>query len=228
MGNTINRIVTNEVRFKFINVFTPKATKEGETPKYSITILIPKSDVDTYNKIIAKMNNTLKEAVNTTFNGKMPTTANKPLYDGDGLRPSGEPFGEECKGHWVITASSLQKPQVVDEYINEILNPNEVYSGCYGRVSIRFFAYNKNGNKGVGCGLLNVQKLRDGEPLNGRTTAVEDFGNPVTGYQAPNTGYQAPTGYQTQNTGYQAPNTGYQDVTVEYDPITGEPLTPFF
>lgn len=204
MGN----VVTGKVRFSYANVFEPRAVQNGGDPKYSITLLIPKSDNDTYQRIIAEINKTLQENVADTFKGVMPANPRMPIYDGDGVRDSGEPFGAECKGHWVMSAKSNTAPQVVDANCQPIISKNEFYSGCYGRASVRFYAYNQNGNKGIGCGLGNVQKLEDGQPLDGRTTAAEDFGTPIQPTaQAPQ--YQAPV----QPQGY-------------IDPITGQPIQP--
>lgn len=103
----------------------------------------------------------------------MPARPATPLYDGDGVRPNGEEFGDEAKGHWVITASSKQQPGLVDAQTQPIISQNVLYSGCYGRADINFFAYNAAGKKGVGCGLNNLQKLEDGEPLSRRKSAQE-------------------------------------------------------
>ena len=98
------------------------------------------------------------------------------IYDGDGVRPSGEPFGPECKGHWVLTASSKQKPQCVHiSNVHAELLPTDIYSGMYARVTVNFYPFDVNGNRGVGCGLGNVCKTRDGEPLSGRANAESDF-----------------------------------------------------
>lgn len=216
MGN----IVTGKVRFSYANVFEPKAMQNGGEAKYSITLLIPKSDNDTYQRIVAEINKTLQESVADTFKGVMPANPRLPIYDGDGLRESGEPYGPECKGHWVMSAKSNSAPEVVDANCQPILSKNEFYSGCYGRASIRFYAYNQNGNKGIGCGLGNVQKLEDGQPLDGRTSATEDFGTP---YQAPIqnnpslNGQFAPVGGQLQ---YQTP------IQPQINPVTGQPLQP--
>ena len=126
------------------------------------------------------------------WNGQRPATPSTPLWDGDGLRANGEPFGPECKGYWVMTASTKQKPQVV--HISNVrveLAPTDIYSGMYGRATIRFFAYNQAGKRGIGCGLDNVLKTREGEPLGGgRSNAADDFAgleqatqrsNPITG-----------------------------------------------
>ena len=180
----MDNIVTGKVRFSFVNIFEPRAL-EGGNERYSITLLIPKSDTETYNKLINGIKGAISEGLNKVFGGVAPASPKIPLYDGDGLRPNGEAYGEECKGCYVLTANSTQQPEVVDANVNPIISAGEVYSGCYGRVSLRFFAYNKNGNKGVGCGLGNVQKLEDGERLAGGSTAKDDFGapsiNPITG-----------------------------------------------
>lgn len=231
----MENIVTGKVRFSYANVFEARAVNGGEA-KFSVTLLIPKSDTNTYQRIMAEINKTLQENVADTFKGVMPQNPSLPIYDGDGLRPGGEPFGTECKGCWVISAKSNSAPEVVDANLNPIISKNEFYSGCYGRASIRFYAYNTNGNKGIGCGLGNIQKLEDGQPLDGRTTAAEDFGTPYqsvgqTTYQTPTPAqyqqpvqnpYQMPVGqvpqYQQQTMGQMPQNAG------QIDPITGQPL----
>ena len=234
MGN----LVTGRVRFSYVQVFEPRAINGGDE-KYSVTLLIPKSDVDTYQRIMAEINKCLQENVANTFKGVMPANPSLPLYDGDGLRQSGEPFGPECKGHWVISAKTNTAPEVVDANCNPIISKSEFYSGCYGRASIRFYAYNQNGNKGIGCGLGNVQKLEDGQPLDGRTTALEDFGTPVASqnnYQAQIPQYQTqpmpqtPTMPQYNNQAipqYQAPmQANNPSTTGQFDPITGQQIVP--
>lgn len=214
MSNT--KVTTGEVRFSFPHVFQPHANNPGQEEKYSVTILIPKTDTTTINAIQAAMQAAAQEGVSTKFNGQMPAMLKNPMHDGDGTRPNGEPFGEECKGHMVMTASSKQRPEVVDANCQAILNPAEVYAGCYGRVSLNFFPYNTNGNRGVGCGLNNVQKTREGDPLTGRTTAAEDFGTmPQSNVQAtavPQMNTQAAVIQQSVN-----PVTGI-------NPITGAPI----
>lgn len=195
-------MLTGKFRASYAHVFEPQAPQGGGDPKYSITMLIPKSDTTTLSAIQAEMNRALQEGLSRDFNGQMPARPNMPLYDGDGPRPNGEPYGEECRGHMVMTASSKTKPSVVDLNVQPIIDPNGFYSGCYARATINFYTYNRNGNKGVGCGLNNVQKLEDGEPLSGRTTADEDFGGqnawngpasyPLPGQGASSYGYGQP------------------------------------
>lgn len=178
MGVTI---VTGEVRLSYVKLFKPEVPKGGGDPVYSVTILIPKTDVATKQAIDNAIQQTANEALATTFGGYMPPTEklNSAVHDGDGVRPTdARPYGDECKGCWVISAKSKTKPEVVDANVQPIISQTAVYSGCYGRVSLNLYAYN-NGSVGVGIGLGNVQKLRDGEPLGGGTTAKQDFGAPA-------------------------------------------------
>lgn len=234
----ILRVITGEARLSYVHLFTPYAkpsNNNNNEPKYSVTILLPKSDFATKQRIDAAINAAIQAGVQSNWSGVRPPIVALPIHDGDGVRPSdGMPFSDECKGHWIFTASSKQAPQVVDAGLNPIINQTEVYSGMYGRVSVRFFPYNNNGKKGIGCGLNNVQKLRDGEPLGGRTNAADDFGG---GYQQSAPGYQPQSqpGYQQQPTypqqGYTQPVQPVQPAypqpqPVQYDPITGAPLPP--
>ena len=220
----MSNLVTGKVRFSYANVFEPRITPNGDQ-KYSVMLLIPKSDTTTKQAIDAEINKVLQENLADVFKGVMPANLKLPVHDGDGVRQSGEAYGAECKGHWVITANSNNAPEIVDANCNPIIGKNEFYSGCYGRASLRFYAYNQNGNKGIGCGLGNVQKLEDGQPLDGRTTAAEDFGTP---YQAPIQNNPPMTGQVTPIAGqphYQQP---MQPATPGYqiDPITGMPVVP--
>ncbi len=215
----MEKVITGKVRFSYAHVFEPKAQQNGEE-KYSVTLLIPKADTVTYNNIINALNKTLDEAVSSVFNGVKPAAPKFPIYDGDGVRQSGEAFGEECRGHWVITANSKERPEIVDVACNPIMSKSDFYSGCYGRASIVFFAYNTNGNKGVGCGLNNIQKLEDGQPLSGRSTAAEDFGTAGAVASAPATPAQSVPGYQNQN----PINPVAPGATGQVNPITGQPI----
>ena len=170
------KVLTGEVRLSYVHLIEPRSNKPGDDPKYSVTLLIPKTDFATKADIDASIQAAAQDAVSKVWNGAAPPQLRVPIYDGDGVRQSGEPFGEECRGHWVMTASTFNKPQVVGvQNINQDLPPREVYSGMYARVTIRFFGYSNSGNKGVGCGLGNVMKTRDGEPLSGNASAASDF-----------------------------------------------------
>ena len=169
-------ITTGKVRASYVNIFQPRASQNGGELKYSVTLLIPKNDIATINNIYAEIEKAKQEGAQKVFGGNIPPMCKTPLYDGDGVRPSGEYFGEECKGCLVMTASAKMQPSIVGLDMQNIINPAEVYSGCYIRANINFFAYNTNGNKGIGCGLNAVQKIEDGEPLTARVSVEEAFG----------------------------------------------------
>ena len=174
--NDAMKVLTGEVRLSYANLTTSRAAQQGGEPKYSVTLLIPKSDAATKADIDAAIQAAANDALTKVWNGARPPMLKVPIYDGDGVRPSGVPFGDECKGHWVMTASTKNKPQVVGiDNINCELSPADIYSGMYGRVTVRFFGYSNSGNKGIGCGLGNVLKTRDGEPLSGQASAASDF-----------------------------------------------------
>lgn len=180
MANT--RIMTGKVRLSYVNVFKPRAAMEGQEEKYSCTLLIPKSDANTLNAIKAGMDAAKEVGLSGAWGGKLPPRVSNPLYDGDGVRPSdGEEFGAECKGHWVMTASAKADypPGIVDVRAQPIIDQSEVYSGMYARVSLNFFPYSVGGKKGIGCGLGNIQKLADGEPLSSAGIRAEDEFKPL-------------------------------------------------
>jgi|DEB0MinimDraft_12_1074336.scaffolds.fasta_scaffold07611_2 hypothetical protein len=172
-----NKITTGVVRFSFPRVFTPEARNEGDKEKYSIVLLIPKDDAATVAAIEKAIEAAFREGIATTFKGKEPKNWKTPLRDGDTDRDDYEEF----TGCYFINASTVRKPTVVDANTQLILDPSEIYSGCYGRVSLNFYTYDFQGNKGVGAGLNNVQKISDGERLggDGGSSAADDFAQPV-------------------------------------------------
>jgi hypothetical protein len=163
------KIVTGKVRFSYAHVFTPQASEEGKQPKYSVSIIIPKSDKATIDKINKAIEEAKAENA-AVWGGTVPKGLKGGLRDGDE-----EKDDPAYANSYFINANSAQKPGVVDADLNPILDQSEFYSGCYGRASISFFAYNSNGSKGVGCGLNNVQKLEDGDKLGGASSAADDF-----------------------------------------------------
>lgn len=164
------KVVTGKVRFSYVNVFNKKAIVEGQEPKYSVCVLIPKTDTKTLEKI-NKAIEAAKEIGKNLWGGKVPLNLKTPIRDGDIERSDQIEF----KNHYFLNATTKIKPGIVDINLNEILDENEIYSGCYGRVSINFYPFNQAGNKGIGCGLLNLQKLEDGEMLGGRARPEDDF-----------------------------------------------------
>ena len=173
------RVVTGKVRFSFVNVFEARAFGENTEAKYSVMLLIPKTDTATLSRMRAAIDAAAQKGLQTKFGGKMPTILKTTLKDADkDTNQDGDTLASvwpETAGHYVINVSSKTQPQVVDANLNPIINPTEFYSGCYGRASINFFAYNNSGNKGISAGLNNLQKLEDGESLGSITTAEQDF-----------------------------------------------------
>lgn len=167
------KVVTGKVRFSYVNIFQKKSFN-GEDGKYQITLLIPKSDKKTVSKIKAAINEATTEGISSKWNGKKPGKLWNPLQDGDEDKADTNP---EYAGMYFVCAKSNSRPGIVDRDLNEILDPDDVYSGCYGRASITFYPYNNSSN-GIAAALNNVQKLADGDHLGGaRATAEEDFGD---------------------------------------------------
>ena len=164
------KVVTGIVRLSYANVWEP-ASINGSKPKYSVSLIIPKGDTKTNTEINAAIDAAIQEGA-AKFGGKIPNKAalKLPLRDGDIERDD-----EAYKGSYFVNANSTTAPEVVDRSLQRILDRNEVYSGCYARVSINFYAFNSNGNRGIACGLGNIQKVRDGEPQGGKTSAADDF-----------------------------------------------------
>ena len=169
------KVVTGIVRFSYANVWEPKGIN-GSTPKYSVSLIIDKDDTKTINDIKEAIKAAYEEgSVRLKGNGRSVPSLDSiktPLRDGDKDRPDDENYANS----YFVNANSTTPPGIVDVDCNPILNHAEVYSGVYGRASINFYAYNKNGNRGIACGLLNLQKVRDGQPLGGHSRAEDDFG----------------------------------------------------
>lgn len=169
------QITTGKVRFSYCNLFTPRAAREGAQAKYSVTLLIPKTDKATLRKINAAIE-AAKAAYLARNNGKkLPANLKHTLHDGDGERPNGGEFGPECKGHYVMTVSSNRPPVIVNADKTPLTDPQELYSGCYGRAIINFYVYDTQGNKGVTASLNGIMKLHDGEPLGGGVITDSDW-----------------------------------------------------
>lgn len=238
----ITNVTTNEVRFSYVHLFKPYAHMQGQEPKFSVTVLVPKTDTETMNRINAAIEAAKARGVADKWNGVVPPIVPNPVYDGDGVRPSdGMAFGPECKGHWVFAASAKADypPEIVDAMGNPIINQSEVYSGMYGRVNVTFYPYSFGGKKGIGCGLGPVQKTRDGETLGGgMPKASSVFGAPqsqstgsfanqsayTTGYQAAVQGYAQPSFNTQQTQTYGGQPAAQPAYAPSVNPITGMPV----
>lgn len=169
------KVITGvNTRWSYANVWDPKSINGG-APKYSVSLIIPKSDIATVEKIKAAIQAAYEEG-ESKLKGNDKTVPplsvlKTPLCDGDLERPDDEAY----KGCYFINANSATAPGIVDADRQPILERSEVYSGVYGRASINLYAFNSNGNRGIACGLNNLQKIRDGEPLGGKSRAEDDF-----------------------------------------------------
>ncbi len=177
--NTNTKVRIGEVRLSYCHLFQPEAVADGGEKKYSVSIIIPKSNT----KLVAEIKAAIEAAAAagiSKFGGRRPANLKTPLRDGDLERADDDAYADA----WFINASSKGKPGVVkvmnvqgEKKLVEVTNEEEVYSGCYGYVSVNFFAFNNAGNKGVAAGLNNVLKTKDGTFLGGRTSAQTDFGD---------------------------------------------------
>ena len=167
---TSTKVVTGPVRLSYEHVWEAQSINGG-TPKYGGSLLIRKDDTETVENMNAAIDAAIQQGIGK-FGGKIPPRASLklPLRDGDTERDD-----EAYKGCYFVNANSTTPPQIVDRSVQPILDREEVYSGCYVRASLNFYAFNSNGNKGIACGLGNIQKVRDGEHLGGKTTAAQDF-----------------------------------------------------
>ena len=172
--NPMKVITGKDTRWSYCNVWDAKAINGG-APKFSVSLLIPKSDTATVNKIKAAIEAAYHEGESKLKGNSKSVPAlsviKTPLRDGDVERPDDPAYA----GHYFLNANSATAPGIVDADCQPILTRSEVYSGVYGRASISFYAFNSNGNRGIACGLNNLQKIRDGEPLGGRASAESDF-----------------------------------------------------
>ena len=177
MSKFINptKVITGpETRWSYANVWDAKSINGG-APKFSVSLIIPKSDTKTVEKIKAAIQAAYEEGMSKLKgNGKsVPALSviKTPLRDGDTERPDDPAYA----GCYFINANSSVAPGIVDADRQPILERSEVYSGVYGRASISLYAFNSNGNRGIACGLNNLQKIKDGEPLGGKSRAEDDF-----------------------------------------------------
>jgi hypothetical protein len=256
MQNNIKHVVTGKVRLSYVQIFRTTKTDKKGNPKYSATILLPKSDLATKQRIDAAINAAIEDGVKNPkiWAGIRPQQPNTCIHDGDGVKAKdGTPYGPECKGHWVFTAStSIAQPRVVDTSRQPLLDQTRLFSGVYAMVSVDFAAYNFDGSKGITAYLNNIMVLDDkAEPLGGGLSDVDDdFGPGNSPYQTPpqqqyqtyqqpqQPPYPAPVAppYQQYNTSAAPPVTAYQTsaapapaqayaqpAPTQINPLTGQP-----
>lgn len=165
------KMITGVVRFSYCHLFEPDSIN-GSDPKYSLSIIIDKDDKTTLDKVEKAIQAATELGKTSKFEGKIPKNLDTPLRDGDIDREEDVAYADK----YFINAKSKNKPGIIDKDRREIVDPMDVYSGCYGKVQINFYPYNVNGKKGIACALENVLKLREGEPLGvAREDAVDAF-----------------------------------------------------
>ena len=170
--NNRNRVTSRIVipcRFAYLNCWRPVAQYNGN-PKYSVAAVINKDDRETIRKVEDAIEYVKSQSIQM-WGGRIPMNLRLPLHDGDEEKPDNAAF----KGCYYINAKSKEAPQIVDNMVQPIIDQTEVYSGCYGRISITLYSYNLGGSKGIAAWLGNIQKLRDGEQFTARINAREDF-----------------------------------------------------
>ena len=190
MNNTT--ITVGEARLSYVHLFEPYSSMAGQDPKYSVTVLIPKSNTAAKRQIDDAIEAAKQIGIQNKWGGQAPAVVATTIHDGDGVKQNGEAYGDECRGHWVLNcnANATHPPKIVNLARQPIIDQSEVYSGMYGWVNINFFPYFNSLKKGIGCGLNAVMKTRDGEPLGGSAPSVDEaFANvpqapqvdPITG-----------------------------------------------
>lgn len=167
------KVITGRCRLSYVHVFEPFSADPDQPEKYSVVVMVPKSDTATLKKLKAAQKAALENGVSSKFGGRLPKEWHSTIKDGDDEDVLEK--NPEYEGYWVFSASAKTKPGIVDRAKNEIEDSTEVYSGCFARVSLNAFPYNNKGNKGVSFGLNHIQKLADGDYLGGRSRAEDDF-----------------------------------------------------
>lgn len=227
----MSKVVTGKVRLSYVNIMAPRTDQNGNS-KFSVTVLLPKSDLQTKAAIDAAIAQSIEEGRASKWNGLVPPNVPTPIHDGDGVKQDGSTYGDECKGHWVFTASTnadagRPRPGVVDINSQPILDASQIYSGMYGRVSVNFAPYyhKQAGKKGIGCYLNHVQKLEDGEPLGASKASAEDDFGAVPMPAAPQHNQTVQPQYQAQYSQSMPPQ--YQMPQGQYHPpVYQAPMQP--
>lgn len=164
-------VVTGKCRLSYEHLITPAAIDDNSPAKYSACIVVPKSDTTTLAKITGAIELAIQEGIQSKWRGKRPAKLKLPLRDGDVERPDDPVFADA----YFLNANSTRRPKLVDRDRNEILDAEEIYSGCYCRFAIDFYPFSTSGNNGVAVGLSSVQKWSDGPRLTGGADPETDF-----------------------------------------------------
>jgi len=169
------KVVFGPCRLSYTYVFHPRVGDDGKDEKYQTNILIPEGEKATIKAIEKAIEKARQDGKLSKWGGKVPAGIGSPLHDGSEKADTDD--ADLYEGHKYLNARSNNKPGIVDAQKNQIFDEDEVYSGCWAIVSVSFFPYNNGGNKGIGCGLNNIMKVRDDVRLGGRASAESDFGD---------------------------------------------------
>ncbi len=165
------KVITGKVRASYAHIFEPHSMQEGQDAKYSVSLIIPKSDTSTIEAIEKAIEEAKEAGKATKFGGKIPANLKTPLRDGDTEKDDDANYQDA----YFINASSNQAPGIVDQNKIRLTDPGTVVSGDYIRASVNLFPFNTKGNKGIAVGLNNIQLVEKGEPLGGASSAEDDF-----------------------------------------------------
>jgi len=168
-----NEVRTGKVRFSYAHVFEPKTPKGSTVPKYSSAIIIEKTDKATLTALKKAIDAAIEYGTEKKWGGKKPPSIQLNLHDGDKERPGDSVYA----GCYFLNAKSDRQPGIVDNGTPpvKITDPNEFYSGCYGRAFFTAYPYDFMGKKGIGYGLQHVQFLEHGERLAGGVSVDDAF-----------------------------------------------------
>ena len=172
------KVITGMGRLSYANIWEPRESEDDDgdngVAKYGTSFLLPKSDTETINKLRSAINAAIELGIKKYWGGKKPANLKMPVRDGD---KEADEKGEAYRGCYFFNASSTFAPGIVDARNVRVTNQADVYSGCYARLSINFYPYNKDKGRGIACGLNNIQKMGDGEPFGTvQSLAEDDFG----------------------------------------------------
>lgn len=173
------RFNTKKVRFSYPHISKPQG--EGDEARYSLTVLIPKTDKETLKAITDAAKEVFEENKTSAFKGLNYDEVMKPWHDGDGRKPKGGAYGDECKGQIVLNTKSKNKVPCFNRDRQPLADETQVYAGCYGRVSVGLYAYDTKGNKGIGAALNGIMTFNYGDPL-GNAFSASEFDD---GYEDP-------------------------------------------
>lgn len=173
------QVKTKLVRFSYVHIFEPHAATEGGDPKFSMSVIILKSDTETIKAIKAAVEEAKAQGKTSKWGGKIPANLKLPLRDGDEDRPEDEAYADS----YFFNCSSNNKPLICGRNPAEPVTEDDVYSGCYGRVVVNFYPFNQSGNKGIAAGLNAVQKIKDGDRLGGSVVSADVFDDDFDDYE---------------------------------------------